>query len=119
MLIGASFDSTKASASAPATDFATSAYAADYGVGETEAKRWLDRIQPIHDVLQAIRDAESGRVAGWGIDHGAQMIGWVLLTGDSAAGATALALAGTHTDIEIRTGATYTCVLRLTSRDRF
>lgn len=110
MLAGASIESSthRVQASADSVDPAVASYASQYAVSEAEATQRLDRIRPIHDVLAAIRDAEPRRVAGWGIDHGSRMVGWVLLTGDAAVGATAQPLAAAHPDIELRTGAVHT-----------
>ena len=73
----------------------------------------------MHGVLAEIRDSEPGRVAGWGIDHGSQMTGWVLLTGDATAGAAAQALAASNVDIEIRTGAVHTYARLLEAQEAF
>lgn len=91
----------------PATqvDAAVSFYALDYSVSHPEAHRRLERIQPMQDILAAVRDLEGPRVAGWGIDHDGPMRGWVWLTGDGSPGAAAAEIAGLHDDIEIRTGA--------------
>ena len=89
----------------PPVDLAVSSYAADYSVSLTETQRRLDRIQPLQEILASIRDLESARLAGWGIDHTANFGGWVWLTGDDLPGAAAAAVANAHADVRIRTGA--------------
>ena len=91
----------------PPVDLAVTSYASDYSVSLTEAQRRLDRIQPLQEILASIRDLESARLAGWGIDHTASFGGWVWLTGDAAPGAAAAAVANAHADVRIRTGADY------------
>ena len=86
-------------------DLAVTSYAADYSVSLTEAQRRLDRIQPLQEILASIRDLETTRLAGWGIDHGSNFGGWVQLTGDDPPSAAATAVAAAHTDVGIRTGA--------------
>ena len=83
-------------------------YAADYSVSTEEAARRLDRIQPLHELMIAIREAESERVAGWGIDHSPTFTGWVLLTGTEAPTAASAATGEANDDPEIRTGAAHT-----------
>ena len=121
MLFGASFESSthRAEASPDSADPAVASYALQYSVSETEAEQRLDRIRPMHDVLAEIREAGPERVAGWGIDHGAQMIGWVLFTGDTAPGETAQMHAAAHSDVEIRAGAVYTYEELLAAQQSF
>lgn len=109
MLIGASIESSThgVDAVSNSVDPAVTSYAEQYGVDESVSEQRLERIRPMHGVLAEIREAESHRVAGWGIDHGAQMIGWVLLTDDESPNATAQAVADAHADIEIRIGASH------------
>ncbi len=57
--------------------------------------------------MASIRDSESSRLAGWGIDHAGPLTAWVCLTGDDPPGEVASRLAERHSDVEIRTGATY------------
>ena len=80
-------------------------YAADYSVSPEVAARRLDRIQPLHELMAAIREAEAERVAGWGIDHSPTFTGWVLLTGTEAPTAVSAATGEANADLEIRTGA--------------
>ena len=87
-------------------DVAVASYASDYGVTHEEAQRRLDRIQPLQTILTSIRAVEATRVAGWGIDHTGTFTGWVWLTGDQPPSAAAARIADTHSDTEIRTGAT-------------
>jgi hypothetical protein len=56
------------------------------------------------EALASIRGLEAARVAGWGINHRSGFRGWVLLTGDEPASSAADAVAGAHSDVEIRTG---------------
>lgn len=100
-------------------DPAVTSYAAEYGVTEAEATRRLGRIQPIQDLLASIREVESARVAGWGIDHAGTFSGWVWLTGDAPAGETSTAIADAHDDVEIRTGATHALAELLEAQDSF
>ena len=87
---------------------AVAMYVADYSVSTEEAARRLDRIQPLHELMTAIREAESERVAGWGIDHSPTFTGWVLLTGTEAPTAVSAATAEANDDLETRTGAAHT-----------
>ncbi|MCY3894124.1 MAG: hypothetical protein OXF65_12620 [Acidimicrobiaceae bacterium] len=114
---GAGLDS--AVAAGQSTDPAVAAYAAEYGVTEAEATRRLDRIQPMQDILASIRELESSRVAGWGIDHAGTFTGWVWLTGDAPAIQASAAIADAHDDIEIRTGAAHTLAELLEAQDSF
>jgi hypothetical protein len=86
-------------------DVAVASYALEYSVSQTEASRRLERIGAIQETLASIRGLEAARTAGWGIDHRGGFTGWVLLTGDDPAGAESAAVADTHSDVEIRTGA--------------
>lgn len=104
---------------AQVADPANASYAAEYGVTEAEATRRLDRIQPIQELLTSIREFESSRVAGWGIDHAGTFAGWVWLTGDAPAGEASTAIADAHDDVEIRTGATHTLTELLEAQDSF
>lgn len=110
MLIGASIESAThdIAATSDSAEPAVASYAQQYSVSGTVASQRLNRIRPIHDVLAAIREAEPERVAGWGIDHGTEMVGWVLLTGHGEPSATAEAHATAHSDVEIRIGAVNT-----------
>ncbi len=88
-------------------DVSVVSYAAEYSVTQQEAKRRLDRIQPIQGILAEIRAHEPVRLAGWGIDHTRTFTGWVWLTGDTAPSSAAANIAAAHSDIEIRTGAVH------------
>lgn len=99
-------------------DFVVSSYASDYSVSLDEARRRLDRIQPLQEILTPIRDLESVRLAGWGIDHGSSFGGWVLLTGNAAPGQEAACIAAAHDDVEIRTGADYSLKELLAAQQR-
>lgn len=110
---------TSASSAEQSTDPAVVSYAAEYGVTVAEAARRLDRIQPMQDVLASIRQLQSSRVAGWGIDHADSFTGWIWLTGADPASAAAKAIADAHSDIEIRTGAKHTLTQLLAAQDRF
>ena len=102
-----------------AADLAVASYAAEFGVTEAEAVRRLDRIQPIQDILASIREIESSRTAGWGIDHVGTFTGWVWLTGDEVPKPASTASAVTHGDVEIRTGAAHTLAELLKAQDGF
>ncbi len=102
-----------------AADPAVASYAAEFGVTEAEAARRLDRIQPIQDILASIRELESSRIAGWGIDHVGTFTGWVWLTGDEVPKPASTAIADTHGDVEIRTGAAHTLDELLKAQDGF
>lgn len=100
-------------------DPAVAFYAAEYGVTESEAIRRLDRIDPIQDILASLRELESTRIAGWGIDHVGPFTGWVWLTGDAVPKPGSTAIADAHDDIEIRTDATHTLAELLEAQARF
>ena len=99
-----------------AVDVAVASYAADYSVTHQEAQRRLDRIQPLQGILASIRELESARLAGWGIDHTGTFTGWVWLIGNEAPGAAAATIADTHTDLQIRTGATHSLAALLAAQ---
>ena len=102
----------------PPVGLAVSSYASDYSVSLTEAQRRLDRIQPLQEILASIRDLESARLAGWGIDHGSSFGGWVWLTGDDPPDAAAAAVADAHADVRIRTGADHSHAELLAAHQR-
>ena len=102
-----------------AADLAVASYAAEFGVTEAEAVRRLDRTQPIQDILASIREIESSRTAGWGIDHVGTFAGWVWLTGDEVPKPASTAIADAHDDVEIRTGAAHTLAELLKAQDGF
>lgn len=102
-----------------AVDPAIAAYAAEYGVTQAAAALRLDRIQPIQKLLASIRELESSRVAGWGIDHADAFSGWVWLVGESPPKPGSTAIASAHDDITIRTGAKHTLAEILGAQDRF
>ncbi len=110
---------SEGSAETAAADPAIAAYASDYSVTEAEAKRRLDRIDAMSDILRSIRDSESERVAGWGIEHGSALAGWVWLTGSESPSARAAALAAAHVDVEIQVGAPHSLVELLTAQESF
>ncbi len=97
-------------ASAEPLNHVAVSYARDYSVSYTEALRRLDRISALQKIMASIRDSESSRLAGWGIDHAGPFTAWVCLTGDDPPGQVASGLAERHSDVEIRTGATHTYV---------
>lgn len=99
-------------------DFVVSSYALDYSVSLDEAKRRLDRNQPLQEILASIRELEGNRLAGWGIDHGPNFGGWVWLTGDTAPGGEAACIAAAHADVVIRTGADYSLAELLAAQQR-
>ncbi len=87
---------------------AVESYAREFSVSLSDAKRYLDRIWPVKEILGSIMELEESRVAGLGIDHGAGFMAWVWLTGDDPPGVEAARVADAHGDVQIRTGARYT-----------
>ncbi len=94
-------------------------YAAEYSVSSTEARRRLDRMREIQNILADLREFESERLAGWGIDHEGDFGGWIWLTGDEPAGTEATAVANAYADIGIRTGATHSLEELMAAQRRF
>ena len=94
-------------------------YASDYGVGLAEAQRRLARIPEMQGILAALRAAEPERLAGWGIDHDGPMTAWVWLVGTNPPSSAAAAIAASHTDVEIRTGAKVTFASLAAAQDAF
>ena len=117
--IDVSDDPPASSGDTISVDTAAAAYARDYGVSLAEAMRRLDRIGPLQELLESLRDVEAERLAGWGIDHADDLIGWVLLTGDQPATATATDFADLHADVEVRLGAAHTLSELMTAQRRF
>ena len=72
---------------AASVDPAVASYASEYSVTAQEAQRRLDRIEPLQEILESIRDLEGDRLAGWGIDHSGAFRGWVFLDGPFTTGA--------------------------------
>lgn len=107
------------SGSSESVDPAVKFYALDYSVSTQEARRRLDRIQPLQAIMASIRAHERSRVAGWGINHGPDFKGWVWLTGDQPASGEATRIADGAADVEIRTGAAHTRTRLLAAQDRF
>ena len=112
-------EATAQSGSGELVDPAVKFYVLDYSVSTQEARRRLDRIQPLQTLLASIRAHEGSRVAGWGIDHGPDFKGWVWLTGNQSAGKEATRIANSAADVEIRTGAAHTHAQLLAAQDRF
>lgn len=112
-------EATAQSGPSESVDPAVKFYALDYSVSTQEARRRLDRIQPLQALMASIRAHERSRVAGWGIDHGPDFKGWVWLTGDQPAGREATRIADGAADVEIRTGAAHTRAQLLAAQDRF
>jgi len=102
---------------AEVVDVAVVSYASDYSVTQQEAKRRLDRIQPLQGILAEIRVHETARLAGWGIDHTGTFTGWVWLTGDDAPSSAASDIAAAHSDVEIRTGAVHSLAALLDAQE--
>lgn len=102
---------------AAVTDPAVESYASEYSVSLQQAQRRLDRIQPMQEILASIRELESDRLAGWGIDHSGTFTGWVWLTGTQPPSVDAASVADAHTDIEIRTGANHSYAALLAAQD--
>lgn len=91
------------------------AYSATHGVLPAEASRRLERIPKLEAVLELLRDTESERTAGWGIDQalpytriGESFVAWLWLVGEDPPRPQAEAIAASHPDVEIRTGAVAT-----------
>ena len=112
-------EATAQSRPSESIDPAVKFYALDYSVSTQEARRRLDRIQPLQAVMASIRAHEGPRVAGWDIDHAPDLKGWVWLTGDQPAGKEAASIADGAADVEIRTGAAHTHAQLLAAQDRF
>lgn len=55
----------------------------------------------MYEFIAFIRDLESARLAGWGIDHGPSFGGWVWL-GDNPPRSAAAAVATAHADVANR-----------------
>jgi len=102
---------------AEVVDVAVVSYASDYSVTQQEAKRRLDRIQPLQGILAEIRAHEAVRLAGWGIDHTGTFTGWVWLTGDDVPSSAASDIAASHSDVEIRTGAVHSLAALLDAQE--
>ncbi len=113
--VGGGPDSDAQQVNDPAVAF----YVAEYGVSEAEAIRRLDRLDPLQDFLATIRELETVRVAGWGIDHVGTFVGWVWLTGDTPPQPASVVVADAHDDVEIRTGAAHSLAELLEAQDRF
>ncbi len=94
-------------------------YAAEHSVTKGEAQRRLARIRDLQEVLETLRELESERLAGWGIDHESEFGAWIWLTGDEAPGAAAIALASAHDDVATRTGATHSYKELLAAQESF
>ena len=100
LVTSARADATTAADETPASqDPAVAMYAADYSVSPEEAARRLDRIQPLHELMASVREAEAERVAGWGIDHSPTFTGWVLLSGTEAPTAVSATTAEANADL--------------------
>ncbi len=121
MLLGASVESSthNVEASTESVEVEVAWYAQDFSVSEAEAKRRLDRLDGIYDVIGPIRDIEAERLAGWGIDHAGTLTGWVWLTGSKAPSAEAASLADAHADVEIRLDAAHSRQDLLKAQERF
>lgn len=82
---------------------AVPAYAADFGVSIAQAQDNLSRLPILLQDLDSLRLSAGNRVAGWGVDHGANMTGWLLLTGHEPA--MNLSALGDSQGIDVRFGA--------------
>ncbi len=82
-------------------------YVRDFSVSYEEALRRLDRIDALQEIIASVRELEVGRLAGWGIDHEGNFGAWVSLIGDEPPSPAAARIAGSHDDLEIRTGAVH------------
>ncbi|WP_419855034.1 hypothetical protein [Candidatus Poriferisodalis sp.] len=90
-------------------------YSSTHRVLPTEANRRLERIPEMEIVLAGLRETESKRTAGWGIDQadpymriGESFVAWLWLTGDDPPSPQAQEVAAEHSDIELRIGASVT-----------
>ncbi len=76
-----------------------------------------ERIQPLQQLLASIREIESTRIAGWGINPGPPLHqGWVLLAGNKPPSLETTQITNANQDIQIRVGATHTHAELLTAR---
>ncbi len=82
-------------------------YAHDFSVSYEEALRRLDRVDELQEIIASIRELEVARLAGWGIDHEGGFGAWVWLVGDELPSPAVARIAGSHVDLEIRTGAVH------------
>ncbi|WP_420436705.1 hypothetical protein [Candidatus Poriferisodalis sp.] len=103
----------------PETNPVVASYASDYSVTLAEAQQRLERIPELQEIIAALHEAESERLAGWGIDHHGPMIAWVWLTGTEPPTSAATAIAAAHDDVQVRTGATVTFAALAAAQDRF
>lgn len=118
-LLPAAAHAESASNAEAATNPVVASYASDYSVTATEAQLRLERIPQMQDVITSLRDAESSRLAGWGIDHHGSLTAWVWLTGDESPSSASATIAAAHADVQIRTGATHSHAELLAAQDRF
>ena len=102
------------------------AYSATHGWLPDEASRRLDRIVEMEALLAELREVESHRTAGWGIDQadlytriGDSFVAWLWLTGDDPPSEELRDIAGEHQDVEIRTGASTSYAALLTAQQAF
>ncbi len=118
MMAGVLVSAGPAGASSDSVHPVLEAYARDYSVTVDQAERNLDRVAVLQAVMASIRKIEGVRLAGWGIDHGADLEAWVWLTGDDPPSAEAAQLADSHGDMIIRTGADHSLVELRGAQDR-
>ncbi len=88
-------------------DPSIAAYAQEYGVDPEEAQRRLGRLGELQALIAAVRAIESSRLAGWGVDHQGGFTAWILLVGEASPTVGAVRLAADRSDLQIRTGASY------------
>ncbi len=80
-------------------------YARRHGIQRDETRRRFELFPVLQAALEELSAIESDRAAGWGFDNGSEFAAWFSLTGLESPSDSALALANTHDDLEIRTGA--------------
>jgi len=82
-------------------------YAKSYQVTFQEAKRRMERQNSLGDDIERLRKIEGDRVAGWGIDHRKNYIGWVKLKGNQPGSREGQEFSEGIVDLELRVGATH------------
>ena len=103
----------------PAIHPVVAAYASDYSVMPDEAKRRLERMPALQDIIAVLHSLEADRLAGWDIDHHGPMTAWVWLSGSEPPSSAAAEIADAHSDVQIRTGAEVTFAALSGAQDKF
>ena len=98
-----------ASAGDSRTSIEVTAYAAEFGVSDSEAEKFLELQNLLDAPIAAIVRAETGRIAGFGIEHHPRFTGYVVLQGHEPPSTESLSIVDKFPGlIEIRTGADHT-----------